>query len=295
MSGAARRTGWAYGAAVLWLALTVSLTVWWLIFGLDQARRLSALGGDEAARLGVVQRMLTWEGAVLIALLLAGAFALVLAIRRERARSREVTDFFLSFTHDLRTALASLRLQAESLQADGDVAADNPNLERLLRDAVRLELQLENSLFFSQADSGLLPERVALRDLILQIADDWPRLQVDVTADADARADRRALGSVLRNVLQNAATHGGAQHVVVDITRDPGVVKLTLADDGSGLPAGVAIDAVKPFTRLASTSGTGMGLFVSRRLVERMQGRLECFGRDHGRGFVVVVTLPEAM
>lgn len=287
------RVDWAYVAALAWLALTVSMTLWWLVFGLEQARKLSALGG-EAEQLLAAQRMFTWEGGVLIALLLAGGFALVVGIRRERARSREVQDFFLSFTHDLRTALASLRLQAESLQADHSVAADNPNVERLLRDAVRLELQLENSLFFAQAESGLLPERIDLRDLILGIAEDWPRLTVEVSADANLHADRRALASVLRNIFQNAATHGRATRVIVAVSHEAGRVRLTITDDGTGPPADAVIDARRPFSRPAATSGTGMGLFVSRRLVERMNGALEC-GAPAGRGgFEVAVTIPES-
>lgn len=282
--------GWAYLVAIGWLVLTVSLATWWLVFGLEQVRELSALG-VEAERLSAVQRMLTWEGAVLIALLLGGGGALLLAIRRERARRREVQEFFLSFTHDLKTALASLRLQAESLLEDGDVPADNPSLVRLQKDAVRLELQLENSLFFAQADVGLLPERVRLRQLVLDTARDWPELRIDVPDDAVLRADRRALESVLRNVLQNAATHGGATILRVGVARESGRVRVTFEDDGRGAPPG-SIDLGRPFARPATTSGTGIGLYVCRRLVERMHGALECVSGT-GRGFTVVLTLPE--
>ena len=60
----------------------------------------------------------------------------------------------MAFTHDLKTALASLQLQAESLQEDWPDAASNPNLARLLEDTVRLGVQLENSLFFAQPDGA---------------------------------------------------------------------------------------------------------------------------------------------
>jgi signal transduction histidine kinase len=283
--------GWAYLLAGAWITLTVSLASWWLVFGLAQARELGRIGG-EAERLAVVQRMLTWEGAVLIALLLGGGGALLLAIRRERARNREVREFFLSFTHDLKTALASIRLQAESLEEDGDVPADNPTLARLLQDAVRLELQLENSLFFAQADVGLLPEALAIDALVLEAARDWPDLRVDVAGHATARADRRALQSVLRNVLQNAATHGRAHRVSVVIDRDPSGVRVSLEDDGAGAP-GLGVDTSRPFVRPAPTSGTGIGLYVSRRLLERMRGALACRSMP-GRGFEVVLSLPEA-
>src|SRR5687767_13160082 len=97
-------------AALLWLATTVALAGWWLVFGLSQARRLQELGGDAAAQLGHVQRMLAWEGSFLLLLLIGGGVALLIAIRREQARSRQLQDFFSLFTHDLKTPLASLQL-----------------------------------------------------------------------------------------------------------------------------------------------------------------------------------------
>jgi len=107
------------------------------------------------------------------------------------------------------------------------------------------------------------------------------------------RADRRALQSVLLNVLQNAATHGQAKRVEVAIGRSPAGVQVTITDDGIGAPPGVIVDTSRPFSRPASTSGTGIGLYVSRRLLERMRGALACRAvPDHG--FEVELSLPEA-
>jgi len=285
-------TGVAYVSALLWILLTVSLATWWLIFGLGQARRLQDLGG-EAERLGHVQRMLTWEGATLIALLLIGGLALVVAIRRERARRREVQDFFMAFTHDLKTSLASLRLQVESLAEDLGPVGPASHCDRILKDTLRLELQLENSLFFAHASDGLLLEPVAIGALVQRVADDWPELVVRLTGDAVVRADRPALASVLRNVLQNAAIHGGASSVDVSVARAGDRVTLTLSDDGRGAPTRLVLSAPQPFARPLTASGTGMGLFVSGRLVTRMGGAFVCRSAP-GEGFTVAITLPGA-
>ena len=90
--------------------------------------------------------MLVWEGVMLVGMLMAGGVALLVAIRPEQRRRRDLRAFFMAFTHDLKTSLASLRLQAESLREDLPEAAGNPNLQRLLKDSVRLQLQLENAL-----------------------------------------------------------------------------------------------------------------------------------------------------
>jgi len=281
-----------YTLSVVWIVFTVSLAAWWLVFGLSQARALQSAGG-EAARLGDVQRMLVWEGTVLIALLLAGGIALIIAIRRERERRRQVQGFFTAFTHDLKTALASLRLQAECLQEDLPEASGSINLTRLLKDAVRLELQLENSLYFAQPDGRLHIEPIEVSALATRAASDWPDLAVDVGAGILAHGDERALQSVLRNLIQNAALHGGARRVSISAEHRPGRVAVRVADDGRGAPAGVerALDA--PFERLAETSGTGVGLYISRQLVRRMGGDLRIDAAP-ARGFAAIVDLQDA-
>jgi signal transduction histidine kinase len=282
-----------YLAAILWLALTLSLATWWLIFGLQQADRLRTLGGPEAQRLEYVQRMLTWEGTFLIGLVVCGGVAIVVAIRREQLRQRAVQTFFMSFTHDLKTALASLQLQAEILREDLPAAAGNPNLDRLLMDARRLQLQLENSLYFAEPHGDLMLEPVDLQTLVTRIAADWPEMSVSVAGDGLVLADRRALESVVRNLLQNAAVHGGARSLAVRIERGAGGrVVAIVHDDGRGAPAQTLQRLGEPFVRAAATSGTGVGLHVCRQLMLRMQGDLQ-FGPQSAQGFTVVLQLAE--
>ncbi|HUF23547.1 MAG TPA: HAMP domain-containing sensor histidine kinase [Vicinamibacterales bacterium] len=292
MTGVRSRDALRYVLSVAWIVFTVSLAAWWLVFGLSQARELQSAGG-EAARLAHVQRMLVWEGIVLIALLLAGGIALIVAIRRERERRRQVEGFFTAFTHDLKTALASLRIQAESLQEDLPEASGSANLRRLLKDAVRLELQLENSLYFAQPDGSLHLEAVDVSALASRVAADWPEMIVQVDESICARADERALQSVLRNLIQNAALHGAARTITVTAEHRPGRVAVRVADDGKGAPEGVIAAINVPFQRLADTSGTGVGLYTSRQLLSRMNGALR-IDPAPAQGFALVVDLPDA-
>src|SRR5205085_12216550 len=102
----------------LWLAFTVAQASWWLVFGLRQLDRLNQLGARYPSEIQQYYRMLLSEGGVLIALLIGGGIALFSYALRERRRHRQVEEFFAAFTHDSKTALASLRLQAESLRED---------------------------------------------------------------------------------------------------------------------------------------------------------------------------------
>jgi hypothetical protein len=298
-----------YFGAVVWVLLTVSLASWWMVFGLEQARQLRALGGPEALRLEQVQRMLVWEGISFIGLLVAGGTALVLSVRREQKRQRAVESFFMAFTHDLKTALASLQLQAESLQEDLPEAAANPNMQRLLTDTVRLGVQLQNSLYYAQPDGDLLVERVSVATFVRRAAGDWPALDVRIEGDGTALADARALESVFRNLLQNAVIHGGATAVTVRVERkDAGPVVITATDNGRGVPQQVLASLGRPFVRSgrpgsSNGTGTGVGLFVSCQLAERMRGVLRFGGAaglpagasaEAGPGFTAVLELPVA-
>jgi signal transduction histidine kinase len=272
----------SYAIAGAWLLFTVSLASWWLTIGLTLPEHL--------------HRMFIWEGTAFIALLIAGGVAMLLAIRREHRRRRALETFFMSFTHDLKTALASVQLQAEGLREDWPDAAARPALDRLLHDMLRLQIQLENSLFVAQPDGRLLHERVDAGAAIERLAADWPELSVTVTGHADVLVDARGFEAVVRNLLQNAVVHGGARHVRVDVEpRDRGLVRLTVTDDGRGVPAEAFADLGQPFARAGRTGGSGVGLYVCRQLVTRMHGVLD-FARSTaaGDGLIVRLDLPGA-
>ena len=288
------RPTWQYAAAVIWLVFTVALTIWWLIFGLTQARQLANLEGPEAAQVSRVTRMLIGEGVILVGTLVAGGIALLVAIRFEQRRRRDLRAFFMAFTHDLKTSLTSLRLQAEALREDLPQAAANPNLQRMLKDSVRLQLQFENALALAATDAAVFMEAIDVASLVEYLREDFPELQITVHGEGRVRADRRALESVLRNLLQNALVHGRASRVSLDIRRTAsGAVEMTVTDDGTG--AGVDVSTVldRPFVRPATTSGSGIGLYVCGRLLHQMQGEIRLPGA-HDRGFAVQIVLPEA-
>lgn len=271
-----------FGVALVWLIFTLALASWWFIFGLRQA--------DGPA----VHRMLVAEGTALIASLLVGGAALLYGIRREQARHNAIEEFFAAFTHDLRTSLASMRLQVESLDEDlQERGEQNPLLKRLLSDSVRIQLQLDNSLFYANRKRGkLFIERVSLRKTVESIAREFADLQVSCDADITVLADARALEVVLRNLFQNALIHGGAS--AVDVRVDPtgaAGVAVRIEDNGSGSEVDVR-ELGRLFFRPTKRSGTGVGLYISRRLATRMDGLLTL--SRGARGLVATLELQKA-
>ncbi|MEQ1875796.1 MAG: HAMP domain-containing sensor histidine kinase [Bdellovibrionia bacterium] len=269
--------------AALWLAFSVSLAVWWLIFGLQQIDRLMQLQHEVAGELVRQQRMVLSEGGFLILCLLIGGGSLLYYIRRESRRTAEIKEFFATFTHELKTSLASLRLQTESLEEDlRGSGGPEKLLGRLVNDTVRLELQLENSLFLAHADaSRMVIENLHLKKAIRAVQRYFPQFKITLEKDVAIKADERALDSVLKNIIQNAVVHGQATEMIVAVDKKADYVAISLLDNGKGFK-GSANLLGKLFFRHTTKSGSGVGLFLSSSLMQKMGGSLEFPGSDSG-------------
>lgn len=283
-----------YTLTLVWLVFTVSLAVWWLVFGLRQADQIRRLDHAAAPRLERVQRMLLWEGGVLVAALFAGGAALLYETKQEKNRRQAFEEFYAAFTHDLKTSLASLQLQLESLQEDLSWASGNPLLTRLQKDSVRLQLQLENSLFFAHLRKGeLLVEALPLSRVIELVRHDFPELKIGLQVDGKVLADAHVIESVVRNLFQNALVHGGADTMEISLERSgPRVSRILFKDNGRGMHEDRR-RLGELFFRPAATSGAGVGLYIGRQLLRRMGGDLQ-FPAHAEFGFVAAIDLPEA-
>jgi hypothetical protein len=271
--GRQNRFSWKLALVFVWLATTLALTGWWVVHGLYQLARFSELKVGAESELARWHRMYVSEGATLILLLFAGGAALLYYIATEVRRARRVREFFAAFTHDLKTSLASLRLQAESLDEDLQDGPQARLARRLLKDTVRLSLQLENSLFLASADDALLHiENLDARLEALRIRNDWPDLTVDVEGHATVRADARAFESILKNLIQNAVVHGRASQVRIRIeAADAEKVRIRIEDNGRGFKGDVN-ELGRMFHRPVGTSGSGIGLYLVSMLTKRMGG-----------------------
>ena len=278
MTRPASRDRLHYTIAIVWLVFMVSMASWWLTLGLTMTNR---------------HRMFMWEGGTFLTLLIAGGLVIVLAIRREHARRVALETFFMSFTHDLKTAIASIQLQAEGIREDGPQGPESAPIDRLLHDTVRLQIQLENSLFVAQPDGRLLREHIDVATALGRLAQDWPALKVDLTGSANVLADARALDTVFRNLLQNAVVHGGATEVAIAVEATGPVVRISVGDNGRGVSPDRFAHLGEPFSRLSDTSGTGVGLFVCRQIVTRLGGSLRFMGPAQGQhGLTISIELP---
>lgn len=268
--------------AILWLAFTFSLVAWWVFF-------LLHLNPSESAspeQLSVSHRMFKWEGSILLTAILLGGFALVAFTYRDQKRHERLRFFFSTFSHDIKTSIARLRLQSEVLEEELQ-GNTHPVLKRLIQDIQRLDLQLENSLLLANLDEGkLLRETVSLSDLISSLRNEFPELSLELDRDATVSGDRRAFLSVFKNLLQNSVVHGKASSIHLKVRLlNSSRIEILLADDGLGFKGSLPLQKLgSEILKSQDSRSNGIGLHITKRLLQRMNGDIH-FESKENEGF----------
>lgn len=272
-----------------WLLFTSALAGWWYLFGVEQTRRLIELDTALTPAMSRHLNMLAWEGATLFFCIVLGGGALTYFMIREERQRRRLQAFFSTFTHELKTPLASLRLQAESLKEDLAGSPHATLIDRLNSDTERLTMQLENSLFLANQDSRqMLLEGITLSEYVQSFAARWPVLRISLLGDCLLYADARAMECILSNIAQNAITHGKATELSITVgSRRGGLIDIFFKDNGCGF-RGNEGELGKLFSRFYPGSGNGIGLYLVARLAKQMGGEAK-FRTD--RNFEVELTL----
>jgi signal transduction histidine kinase len=188
-------------------------------------------------------------------------------------RAREVEQRFVGdASHELRTPLTALRGNAAYVARHG---ADPDALADIEADAARLSALLDDLLALAREDAAA-PVRGETVDL------------ADIARDADAeplgvpalvRGERPALERAVANLVRNAHKHGqGRVTVTTAVVGDR--ARITVADEGPGLPPALAADAFDRFWRGPSArgEGSGLGLAIVRAIAERHGGSVRVDG-----------------
>ncbi|MCB0318935.1 MAG: HAMP domain-containing histidine kinase [Bdellovibrionales bacterium] len=276
----------------VWLLNTLALAGWLYIFSFRQTQRIAAIRNETIEQATAYHRMLISESLVLSFCLLVGGFFLSYYIYLDSKRTKKVRSFFLTFSHELKTPLASLQLQTESLH---DALGDSEHREvinHLVADTNRLSLHLENSLALAEgSERKFFPEKLNFKEVIEALKNYWPNLKVQLIGDATIKADRRTFESILKNILENSYKHGDASEVVikVDSSDSNGMLEIRIVDNGRGFN-GEYKTLGKLLERQASTSGSGIGLHLVRELTKSLGGNISFPRVDSG--FAVKLDLP---
>jgi|GEM_PF-1713059 len=239
---------------------------------------------------------------------------LQVAIAHAEEANQLKSAFLANMSHELRTPLHAVL----SFARFGQKKAGRASLEKLvgyfeqIQSSGELLLRLVNDLLdLSKLEAGrmdLLREPTSLKTLVQSVCDELEVLfaekELDVhilAADLEPLAlDKKRMAQVVRNLLSNAlkfSPRGGRIQVLVQSMNDGAGVRLSVEDEGVGIPPGELELVFDKFSQSSATKtgagGTGLGLPICRELTEAHHGRLWAENRDVG-GAVFHLELPRA-
>ncbi|SES93271.1 GAF domain-containing protein [Myxococcus fulvus] len=234
------------------------------------------------------------------------------SLYRDAQAAVRLRDEFLSVaSHELKTPLTSLKLQhglidrALGLDSREKVA---PRLSTAMRQVQRLASLVDHLLDVSRVSLGRLalePTEVdlgqAVRDAVDRMEEVFAvagcTVRVEIPEPLQGRWDSLRLDQVLVNLLTNAAKYGAGRPVQVSASADGEArVRLSVRDEGIGISETDLPRLFGRFERAVSErhyGGLGLGLYISRQIVEAMGGSIEVESRE-GVGSVFTVLLPRS-
>lgn len=217
--------------------------------------------------------------------------------------------FIAEAAHQLRTPLAALHAQMEVALDEEDPAEQRRSLVAVLRNAEKLsrlvnQLLSDASVIHRSNVKQFQPVNVA--DLLSQAvydtvpqADPQPDVRLhlpDTAADMPPRVlgDSLMLREAFKNLIDNALRHGAREdgHIDIRLDADGGNWRITVSDQGPGIPPALANTAFERFARGPNprAPGAGLGLSIIKRVVDVHQGGLSLSNRVDG-GLDAVITL----
>jgi PAS domain S-box-containing protein len=231
-------------------------------------------------------------------------------VTADRQLDRLKSDFVATVSHELRTPLAAVYGAAVTLAERDFTGREEVRRElvaQIADQAARLSAIVDDILFVGRLESGGLRLEPAVIDATevarAAVAAARARVEtavVELNAATDVptiETDAGRLRQVLDNLLDNAIKYSpeGAP-IVLRVDADSRWTRFAVADSGVGIPAAEVPRIFEKFYRVdphqtGGVNGTGLGLYVCRELVERMDGRISVASTP-GRGSTFVVELP---
>jgi len=229
------------------------------------------------------------EGTSFIIVILIGAFVVYTSFHRRIMLSRQQNNFMLSVTHELKSPIAAMKLNLQTLEKHQlDEEKKKQLIDRCINESNRLNDLCNNMLFASQLEGRqyiLAREIFDLSELVEKVVKRYASRYVrgfeeDILPGCKINGDKMMLDMAISNLLENAIKYTPAdKDISIALARKESNVILQIKDQGVGIPDHEKKKIFNKFYRIGNeesrkSKGTGLGLYLTNKIVSEHRGRL---------------------
>lgn len=270
----------------VWISLLLMLGAWWIYL-------ITTINLKE--EFSNINKMMIWEGITFFILIFFLSLTIFFLYIKNIKKTNSMQAFFSSLTHELKTPLASIRLQAEVIN-DFSSKETNSRLHklttRLIEDTHGLENQMDKILQLSriEKESKIRPQKILLKPFLEFIINKNPNINTELIfpqQEIYITADEFLLELIFRNLFENTKIHSKSNTAIISTKIDNYKAKITYQDQGNF--EGESKKLGELFYKHKSKKGSGIGLYLIKKLIEELNGAIELKAEDN---FTVNMILP---
>lgn len=247
------------------------------------------------------------EGVTFLAVTIVAAIFVYRSVKKQILLNAQQQNFMMAVTHELKTPIAVTKLNLETLRRHRlDTAQVDNIINKTLEETNRLNDLCNNILLSSQLEAGsfqLTNEKLSLNEIINESAEEFARrfqkrdIRKLINEQLFVSGDRLMLRLAINNLLENALKYSQPAAVVeIRLYGNKSNCVIEVADSGNGIPDAEKMKIFDKFYRIGNentrnTKGTGLGLYLTRKIIEDHGGRIHV--RDNQpSGVVFVIEIP---
>ena len=229
------------------------------------------------------------EGATFLIVILIGAAVVYTSFHRRIMLSRQQNNFMLSVTHELKSPLAAVKLNLQTLEKHQlDEEKRKLLIDRCIKESNRLNDLCNNMLFASQIEGRQYRpamEQFDLSEMVKAAVNEYAnrysrKFEQDIAPRCHISGDKVMLQIAVSNLLENAVKYTpDDKPIKVTLSNTGNMAILRVADQGAGIPDGEKKKIFNKFYRIGNEEsrkarGTGLGLYLTNRIILQHKGRI---------------------
>lgn len=247
------------------------------------------------------------EGSTFLLVIFFGAAVVYNSFRRRILLSRQQNNFMLSVTHELKSPIAAMKLNLQTLaKYHLDEEKKNLLIDKCIQESNRLNDLCNNMLLASQMEGRQLKtthEQLNFSELVDRAFTDYSmrypeRFDAQFSEeDLWVEGDPLMLQMAVHNLLENAVKYSPAKSLItIKLFPKQNLTMLQVCDEGVGIPDSEKAKVFQKFYRVGNensrkTKGTGLGLYLTQKIISQHKGKI-LVKDNQPRGSVFEISLP---